>query len=404
MAILGIFATGTPAQETTALQPNTRTELIEQLQKEKSARLQPAQPGRVEEFFNKYLGENPQNNLLGGIPGLRLRFGGLPTGAGFALGPEYYRPDLAKGRMLFRISAVGSDKLWYALSTELRFPHLAKRYLDLRLSGSYTDANSLDYYGPGPESEKSGHTNFRREEGAFDFGLWFKPTRRYLSLGVNAGYSLLNVGPGQSSVYASTDKQYSPIKAPGIDRQTNYLRIGPFLEFDSRDKPRDPHSGTHFLARFNIFKDRQYERFSFSRAEGSIEQYIPFFNEKRTIALRIRSVLSYPDSGNIVPFYMQPNLGGASDLRGYHRYRFYDNDLFLTNVEYRWEIFTLMDMALFADAGKVFHKDSDFTLKELESDVGFGIRFKTRRAVVFRIDTAFSHEGFGLWLNFDHVF
>jgi len=102
--------------------------------------------------------------------------------------------------------------------------------------------------------------------------------------------------------------------------------------------------------------------------------------------------------------YMQPTLGGASDLRGYRHDRFYDDNIFLLNAEYRWEVFALMDAVFFADAGKVFHRDGDFNLKKCESDVGFGVRFKTRRALVFRVDTAFSHEGFGLWFVFDHAF
>jgi outer membrane protein assembly factor BamA len=350
------------------------------------------------------VGDDPMNKYMGGIPGLHLRFGGMPSGSGFGLGPEYYRPDLAKGTVSFRASTVGSQKLWYQIETELRFPHLARRYLDLRLQGHRLDANSVDYYGPGPDSQKSGRTNYRLEENAFDVSLAIRPTRRYLSVGFSAGYLWLNVGPGQSSDYNSTEKQYTDLQAPGIDRQTNYLRAGPFVEVDSLDRPKDPHEGTHFLVQFSQFSDRKHDSYSFRQIDGSIEQYFPFFNKKRVIALRARSVLSYADSGHTVPFYMQPTLGGPSDLRGYRRYRYYDNNVILANAEYRWEVFTAMDAALFADAGKVFHKDGNFDLKGLERDAGFGFRFKTREAVVFRVDTAFSHEGFGLWFAFDHVF
>jgi hypothetical protein len=404
LGMVAFWAQNVSAQETTAPQFATRIEAMEAQQKEKAARLTAARVGRAEEFFNKYFGENPMQKLLGGVPGLRIRFGGLPTGSGFGLGAEYYRPDLAKGRLSFRTFALGSSKLGYGLGTELVSTRMASGYLDLRLKGGYLSGNSFDYYGPSPESKKTGHTNYLREEGAFDLSLSMKPTRQHLRLGFDAGYSLINVGPGHSSVYASADQVYSPIEVPGIDKQTNYLRAGPFLEIDSRDKPNDPHSGTHLLAKLHFFNDRKYDLFSFKQVEGAIEQYIPFLNQKRVIALRARTVLSYNDSGNVIPFYMQPSLGGASDLRGYHRYRFYDNNLFLMNFEYRWEIFTLLDMALFADAGNVFHRDGDFSLKKLESDAGFGVRFKSRNAVVFRIDTAFSQEGFGLWLNFDHIF
>ena len=400
----GSFSSLEAGQNETEGEITTRLQLLEAQQLEKSTRLAPARPERTEELINTYLGENPQRKIFGGIHGMRLRFGGLPSGSSFALGPEYYRPDLAKGQVLFRASAIGSSNLWYLIDTELQFPHLARRYLNLDFQGSYASGNSYDYYGPGPGSLKEMRTNYLREQGTFAVSLGFKPTRRYLKIGASAGYLWINVGPGRSNLYPSTDEVFPPDQVPGIDRQTNYFRTGPFLEIDSRDKPRDPHSGTHFLANFNIFKDRKYDQYSFRQVEGVLEQYIPFFNKKRVLAFRVKTVLSYPENGHKVPFYMQPTLGGTSDLRGYRRYRFYDNNSLLMNAEYRWEVFTLLDMAVFADAGNVFNRDGDFSFKELESDVGFGARFKTRNAVVFRIDTAFSHEGFGLWFTFDHVF
>jgi outer membrane protein assembly factor BamA len=395
---------GLLAQDTTSSQAGTRMELYIAQQNDKARHLQPAKPDPAEQAIVQYVGDNPLTRLFGWMPGLRLRFGGLPSGGGFSLGPEYFRPDLAKGRVSFRASAVGSKSQWYMIDTELRFPHLARRYLDLSIVGRRVDANSLDYYGPGSGSQKEGRSNYRLEESSVNFSLAFKPARRHLSLGFTGGYQWNNTGPGQSALYISAEKAYAPAMAPGIDRQTNYFVAGPFLEVDSRDKPKDPHKGTHFLAKFRQFSDRRLDQYSFKQIEGSIEQYFPFFNQKRVLSLRARSILSYPDAGNAIPFYMQPTLGGPSDLRGYQRYRFSDNSSFLLNAEYRWEVFTLLDAALFADAGKVFHKDGDFSFEKLESDVGFGFRFKNRRAVVSRIDMAFSHEGYGLWLTFDHVF
>jgi len=404
LTLAGAWKETAAAQEASSSQAPTRTESLEKQQQEKSKKLRPEEPSKAEQAFDKYVGENPFQRLLGGVTGLRVRFGGLPTGSGFGLGPEYYRPDLAKSRVSFRTAAIGSYKLWYLVDTELLFPNLARRFLTAGLLGRRLDANSIGYYGPGPDSSKGDRSNYRREENSLSLFVGIRPTRRYLSLGVTNGYMWMNVGPGQETQFVSTEKLFSPSSAPGIDKQANYFRVGPYLEFDSRDVPRDPHKGTHFLAKLDIYSDRKFDQYSFRQVEGAIEQYVPFFNQKRVIALRARTVLSYPDSGQVVPFYMQPTLGGTSDLRGYRRFRFYDNDMFLMNAEYRWEVFTLMDMALFADAGKVFHRDGDFDLNHLESDLGFGLRFKVRKAVVFRIDTAFSHEGFGLWLTFDHIF
>lgn len=392
------------AADASTTQIETRMATIEQQQEAKDRNISPSRPDRVERLLDRYIGENPMNKYAGSIPGLHLRFGGLPSGAGFSMGLEYLRPDLADGQASFRASAVGSTKQWYRIDTELLFPDLAGRYLDMKILGRRLDSNSMDYYGPGADSMSSERTNYRREENALDVTLAFKPVRNFLIIGSIAGYQALNVGPGTLPNSNSSEKQFSPDQAPGIDRQTHYLRFGPFLEVDSRDKPNDPHAGTHLLVKFSRFDDRKYDRYSFRQIDGSLEQYIPFHNRKRVIALRAHTVLNYPDEGNAVPFYMQPTLGGSSDLRGYRQNRFYDNNLFLVGSEYRWEVFTLMDAALFVDAGKVFHRDGDFDFSHMESVAGFGFRFKTREAVVFRIDSAFSHEGYRLWFVFDHAF
>jgi hypothetical protein len=69
------------------------------------------------------------------------------------------------------------------------------------------------------------------------------------------------------------------------------------------------------------------------------------------------------------------------------------------NLEYRWEAFSGLDMAIFGDAGKVASRRRDVNLKDLESDVGFGFRFNTIKSVFLRIDVGFSHEGARVFSN-----
>src|SRR5262249_1864109 len=93
-------------------------------------------------------------------------------------------------------------------------------------------------------------------------------------------------------------------------------------------------------------------------------------------AFRAKSVLTYSDAP--LPFYMQPALGGSEDLRGYRPYRFRGNNLLVMSAEYRWEVFSGLDMALFADAGRVAMKKSDLITRDLETSGGFGLRFNQR--------------------------
>ena len=151
-------------------------------------------------------------------------------------------------------------------------------------------------------------------------------------------------------------------------------------------------------------KDIRIDQNTHKRLNLEAQQYLPFFNQRRVIALRGKSELTWKNPGQVVPFYMQPVLGGSDDLRGFRPFRFYDDNLILFKAEYRYEIFAGLDMALFADAGKVFHSKHDWNVQDLEASYGFGMRFNARNAVFMRIDVGFSHEGFQIWWKFNNVF
>jgi outer membrane protein assembly factor BamA len=74
------------------------------------------------------------------------------------------------------------------------------------------------------------------------------------------------------------------------------------------------------------------------------------------------------------------------------------------NAEYRWEVATGLGMALFADAGRVSDKPGQLALSDLHGSGGFGIRFKSRNAVVMRVDVGFSPQGVQFWWTFSDAF
>ncbi len=227
---------------------------------------------------------------------------------------------------------------------------------------------------------------------------------RHLTLGSSAGYLFNNIGAGTDSRYASAESIYSAAQAPGIDVQANYSRVGGFAQYDWRDNPGGPRRGGNYFAQFSDYRDRTFGLANFRRLDLEAQQFISVLNQRRVFAVRARSTLTYRDGNQPIPFYMQPSLGGSEDLRGYRPFRFRDDNLFVMNAEYRYEIFSGLDMALFGDAGKVFHHKSDFDLANLESDAGFGFRFNVRDQTFLRLDVGFSHEGFQIWVRFNNVF
>ena len=386
-----------------AAQEESRAAEIEAQQDAKAASVKPDLPNKIERGLIEFERRALLDRISEGIGGFRARVGGLVPGSGFAMGPEYRRTDLAGGSVTIRASAVTSFKAYRKFDFQIALPKIDGGRFFAEFNGVHHDYPGLSYYGSGPDSRKTGRTDFRLEDTAFDLTLGVRPVRHFTA-GASAGYLLNNIGPGTDSRYASTELVYAPAQSPGIDHQVNFLRTGGFVQYDWRDNPGGPRRGGNYFAQFGDYRDRTLGLADFRRLDIEGQQYFSLLNQRRVIALRARSALTFHDSSQPIPFYMQPTLGGSEDLRGYRPFRFHDDNLFVANAEYRWEVFSGLDMALFADAGKVFARRSQFDLAHLETDLGFGFRFNVRNQTFLRLDVGFSHEGFQVWVKFNKVF
>jgi outer membrane protein assembly factor BamA len=382
---------------------STRAEQIQAARKRKAAQLTPEMASKTERAFVAIKEQRILERITYGISGLRARIGGLVTGSGFAFGPEYFRDDLRDGKVVFRVTTQFSTQAYQLYDVELAFPRLMENRAFLSIRGAYSNFPQMQYYGPGPDSSKNGRSNYRFEDTRFGLEGGFRPAR-YLSVGATGGYAMINVGPGTRKEWISTERQFSPDATPGINQQSDFLLGSVFAAVDSRDIPGGPRSGGLYRAEFTYNKDVDLKRFSHRRLDLEAQHYIPFFNQRRVIALRAKTELTWAGEGQAVPFFMQPTLGGSQDLRGFRPFRFYDDNLLVLNAEYRYEVFSGLDMAVFADAGKVFHDKSNWNFHDLEGSYGIGMRFNARNAVFMRIDAGFSHEGFQVWVKFNNVF
>jgi len=113
-------------------------------------------------------------------------------------------------------------------------------------------------------------------------------------------------------------------------------------------------------------------------------------------------VFSDTSSGNSVPFYLLPSLGGGNTLRGYHDYRFHDRDLLLASAECRWALFGDVDGAAFFDAGNVASRAGDLNLKK--TSWGAGVRVHTRTSTLVRMDIGHSREGWQVFFRLNGPF
>ena len=141
--------------------------------------------------------------------------------------------------------------------------------------------------------------------------------------------------------------QLQCVKPPGFDNTPAYLRTGAIVDVDYRDEPGNPRAGGRYTARVSAFKDLDLGLHDFTQYDFDVQQYIPFFNQRRVIALRARTTLTRTADSEAIPFYMLPTIGGSDDVRGFEDFRFRDRNAVVLNAEYRWEAFSGMDVALF---------------------------------------------------------
>jgi outer membrane protein assembly factor BamA len=382
-------------------QTDSRIADIAAQQDQKAALAKADEPNKIERSMLWFRDQALLQQFSDGRAGLRAKIGGLGAGTGFGLGPEFRKTGLLGGELDFRASAQTSFRGDRRFELDLLAPKISGTHYFAEFYAVHHNYSHISYYGSGPESSKSGRTNFQFEDTAMDATFGVRPLR-HLILGSSAGYVFNNVGPGSDSRYASSESVYSPADAPGIDVQSDFLRTGAFVQYDWRDNPGGPRRGGNYIAQFSDYRDRSFGISGFRRLDLEVQQFVPVLNARRVFAFRARSALTYSD--NPVPFYMQPSLGGSEDLRGYRPYRFRGENMLAMNAEYRWEVFSGLDMAVFADAGKVSSHKADLIARDLETSLGFGLRFNARNKTFLRLDVGFSHEGFQVWVKFNELF
>lgn len=399
-----LTSAGQAPEAAVELVPGGRLEQWNKLRERKALDLRAPERRGLEKALYEVREQHVLERLMAGWHGFHPSFGGLHTGSGFALGTEWRQERLWNGILDVRAAGRASFKAYQKYELQVGMPRLANEHLFLDFTTTYRNFPQEDYFGVGPDSRREDRSNFRLEDISHLGTVGLRGWRKRLSLGVRGGIVAVNVGPGTDSRFISTERIFTPADTPGVDRQPDYYRFGAFGRMDWRDEPGNPRSGGNYVVEWNTFGDRNRSLYSFRRYGVELQQYLPFFNRRRVIAFRARTSLTDTTPGHTAPFYMMETLGGSEDLRGFREYRFRDNNLMVYNLEYRWEVFSGLDMAVFGDAGKVFSRRSDFNLEDLEGAYGIGFRFNQAKSVFLRIDIGRSHEGTRFFFKFGHVF
>jgi len=338
--------------------------------------------------------------------GLYVETGNMITGEGWiSLGPGYRRHVL-DGRLFIDVSAAVSWKVYNVEQASVELPGLAHDRLTVGAQVIRQDFLQVDYFGLGNDSHASDQSAYRFTN-TDTFGFATVRATRWLSVSGRFGGILrpsLSAAAGRSVPLPSTVDLFSDASAPGIVAQPSFLHGDVLVAADLRDHKGHPTGGGLYQFVAAAYSDRDSGTYSFRRYEVDAAQFVPLFTKRWILALHGREVFSDASSGHVVPIYLMPSLGGKNTLRGYHDYRYHDNDMQAFSAEVRCALFTHLDAAVFADAGKVASRVADLDVRHLKKSYGAGLRVHNATATLVRLDVGHSVEGWQMFIKISDPF
>ena len=358
--------------------------------------------------------------------GISISAGIIVAGSGLSGGVGYRKSNLFASPLDFEVEATMSYRLYQAYrarigllgerSSTLEFDTADSRVSSLfnasapKTPGSavfletrYRDYPNHTYYGTGISSAEENRSDYALR-GLSVEGAWqwqFTPT---LGVGARGGWLGLDIGPGHNDAIPNLEERFVPATVVGAIDQPAFITYGAGIAHDTRSNPRLPEDGQMIGAAFRRFSSTDMEQHSFTRVTLDVRAYQRALSERGVIAARgLVSTDLTGDTGS-TPFYLQHSLGGSATLRGYHSYRFADLALAHATVEYRWRAHKYVEVAPFFDVGTVAPALSRLSIGALKMSRGVGIRARTDRRAIARLDWAHGSEGHRVVLDMGPVF
>jgi hypothetical protein len=406
--------TAISASESDRNLPQSRLEMLKLKREQKAKNLVEPKQGIVEKYAKSF--DRKGSNSIEDVNfwGFHPRIDWIARGSGIALGARYWKPQVW-GPIDVMGAAFYSRKRYQHYDLQLGLiPNRGKRIpsrkfeteeleqlgdvdrgkfsrFKLYVSGRFRDRTDESYYGSGPDSVRDARARYRVKDTLLEAVTGYQITDN-IGFTYKAGLLSNSLLPGRSA--PPLEPELTGEIIPGKLNPPNYFRSHVSFLFDFRDDPGLPHKGFMFSFGWEKYDNVNTKNlFNFNRFGLDARVYVPLGNRQRVFALRAVAVNSDPAPDNQVPFFLQPSLGGGESLRGYDAFRFQGDKMLLLQGEYRWEASRRFELAFFGDTATVADQGTRLSVDKMKSDAGIGIRFKSSRATLFRLDVARSNEG-----------
>lgn len=279
----------------------------------------------------------------------------------------------------------------------------------------YAQAISLKkiaYYGLGPNTTRDDQTFFGIREtivGANVIYPIFKPLNLALLGEVNGRFVDIRGSSGNSS--PSIEQIHTEATAPGLRSQPAFAQFGGGVRV--RPTLFADYLRLNYLVNFQQFVAGE-SKYSFRRLTVDLAHQIPLYKRTRnllprdhngpddcsvsatsttaacpsvtrdregSIGLRLLISESFTSSGNVVPFYFQPTLGGSdingqSALASYQDYRFRAPNLLLLQGSIEHSLYGPLGGAFRVETGRVALRRGDLEFKHMVHSYAAGLTLR----------------------------
>jgi Omp85 superfamily domain len=385
---------------------DTRESVLEQQRAERAKKLIVYEPGKLEKALLWIERVDPAARLAP-HDGFYVEYGfrWRPTGAGIGFGSGW-RHDVFHRNARVVLGGGITMRNYQMLMADFSTPYLLDNRVEFGVLARYRHNPQEDYWGLGPDSLKDDRVSFLAEYKDVEGRAIVRPTP-WFEGGTRFGYLTSSLGEGTDSRFPSIEERFTDATAPGLAEQPNFSYAEVFGAIDYRDHEDNARDGGLYSLSLRKYSDRDFDRYSFSLVDVTLQQFVPIFDKKRVFAVqaRLQSASADDTAGQQVPFYFKPTMGGSNTHRGFSDYRFRDDAVVYFNAEYRWEALSGLDMALFSDWGTVAPSVDQLRLSRLENAYGIGFRVNSYKSVWLRLDIGLGGgEGIRYFFKFSKSF
>jgi hypothetical protein len=307
-------------------------------------------------------------------------FGGFEQGSGIGGGVQLTTAGAIPG-VEFRATALRTTRRDRRWDLEAFLPNIAgsRNHADVWFSQLH---RRTDFYGVGPRTSEDLDTEFTVDRRSYQ-GSFYRDLTEHL----------------QGGIYTQLMDTHGVLRADPTDSQI--LTYGTFLSYDTRDNGIGLTRGLNLFGRVasadGIGRRTGAAKYGWMEVEFDARAHAPLGSPHTSLLLRSRGQFKTPaGGGNTIPYYDLSWLGGRQYLRGYHSYRFRDNNVILVSSELQQTVYSItnvrgVEVFASADTGQVWGTHR-FDSRNWQSGVGGGLQYRHSRTVAARVEASRSRE------------